>query len=175
MSLLTQRTTQYYHPKKEAVAKKDVKIAGFFTGEGEEEEGAEQEEVDSFDTFNFWRQPIEDVDIDLDLLAGDQEDYNSVDDFGYDSDKENGVSEDGDSDEDGDDEDEDDEDGWITPGNVKDKKKQFNGEVGGELDAKVSDWSKVPPNRPPGAGGLHDDRLRDAERPEAARPQSPRH
>lgn len=125
------RTTEFYHPKKDAVAKKDVNIAGFYNGE--EGEG-EDEAGDMFDTFNFWREPLVEVEVDMELFGGEegQEEVDSNDDFGYDSDKENDLSE---EEEEG--EDDDEEDGWITPGNVKEKKKEFNGELQGETDLKV--------------------------------------
>ena len=128
--LIMQRTTQFYHPKNTNTAQKDGKIAGFFLG-GEVEVEAEEEK---FDTFNYWREPVPEIELGLDFLGGDgEDDGNSVEDFGYDSDKENDSSEEEESQDDED----DDDDGWITPGNFTEKKKQFNGEVVGEEDAKV--------------------------------------
>ena len=60
------------------------------------------------------------------------EDVEDGDDFGYDSDKENAVSE-----EDEDSVENDDDDSWITPSNLKDKKKQFTGDFRGEQESKV--------------------------------------
>merc|ERR1719219_2660521 len=64
-----------------------------------------------------------------------EEDVEDGDDFGYDSDKENAVSEEG---EDSVENDDDDDDSWITPSNLKDKKKQFTGDFRGEQESKVA-------------------------------------
>lgn len=135
-----QRTTKYYHPK-ELGGKKDAKIVGFYNSEGENEEDLEEgiedenrENDPSFDAFNYWREPIQILDIDLELFGGEAgENPNNVDDFGYDSDKENGGSEEEEVSECS----EDDDEGWITPSNVVEKKKQFNGDVEGQVETKV--------------------------------------
>ena len=98
---------------------------------------------ENFHSVNYWREPLPEVDLDLlgDLCLGEVEAHGELheggkedgDDFGYDSDKENV-----DSDEGGEEEDDDDDDSWITPSNVKDKKKQFNGDFRGDQESKVN-------------------------------------
>jgi len=121
----------------------------------------EQENVnevsENFDSFTFWKEPIQDI-VDIDLLDtdlnlhpdisnlgsnvktytqhsnahSDSEDFSGnssheEDDCGYDSDKENDENE----------EEDDDEDGWITPGNVQHKKKAFSGDVQSAEDKAI--------------------------------------
>jgi len=239
------KTTEFYHPKvdREKLNKSDAKLPGFFMGEGDE--GASLKKSESFDQFNYWREPMldlgdlaledvaestmnrsetlpnfscdtiekvtekqvdqldayllkrpffsgfdvssvdfavmefvkeliinenlhsnlfrwsanvsthevidyQDVDVrkvmeqveknqdivlenvmqtfDIEESSEDFQDNFSNDDFGYDSDKEN----------DEEDQSEDDDDGWITPGNVKNKKAVYAGTDGGKTDQKVT-------------------------------------
>ena len=140
-----QRTTQYYHPKDATSQKsKDKNVAGFYQGgdSGEDEDG-DMEDTDydpeSFHSVNYWKEPLPEVDLDLlDLCLGEVEAHGEPnegakedgDDFGYDSDKENVDSDEGCAD--------DDDDSWITPSNIKDKKKQFNGDFRGDQESKVN-------------------------------------
>lgn len=151
-------------------------------GQGEEDlhlEGGDGAEVteDSYGAFNYWRLPVQEIDIDLELLGWDGqaegEEYNSGDDFGYDSDKENDLSEDDENE--GDTADNDGDEGWITPGNVVNKKKEFNGEFGVDVDTKVHFLSLLPRHCTPGTGCLHDHGLRHAKRSQAVRAEHPRH
>ena len=147
-----QRTTQYYHPKETSSTQRtrDINVAGFYQGEDaddDEEDDTESnihEDEVSFDSVSYWREPLPEIDLDLleDLCNGEdegreeeiEEDVEDGDDFGYDSDKENAVSEEG---EDSVENDDDDDDSWITPSNLKDKKKQFTGDFRGEQESKV--------------------------------------
>jgi RNA-binding protein NOB1 len=67
------KTTEFYHPKvdKDKINKSDAKLPGFFMGkECASEVGLKKSE--SFDQFNFWREPLLDLgDIALDDEAGD--------------------------------------------------------------------------------------------------------
>ena len=148
-----QRTTQYYHPKETSSTQRtrDINVAGFYQGEDaddDEEDDTEsniQEDEVSFDSVSYWREPLPEIDLDLleDLCNGEdegreeeiEEDVEDGDDFGYDSDKENAVSEEGEDSVENDDD--DDDDSWITPSNLKDKKKQFTGDFRGEQESKV--------------------------------------
>ena len=138
-----QRTTQYYHPKDATSQKsKDRNVAGFYQGgEGGEDEDGDMEHIDddpeNFHSVYYWREPLPVVDLDLlgDLCLGEVEAHGELheedgDDFGYDSDKENVDSDEGCAD--------DDDDSWITPSNIKDKKKQFNGDFRGDQESKVN-------------------------------------
>jgi len=138
---VVQRTTTFYHPKKEAVAKADANIAGFYGGvegvarsEEISEDGSAESDVtdENFDSVNYWREPVPDIELDLEMFGagGLVEDYNSAEDFGYDSDQENDPSEESE-------EVEDEDEGWITPSNVGSKKKQFNGNIDMEETKKV--------------------------------------
>jgi len=151
-----QRTTQYYHPKEASSKQKmrDKNVAGFYQGEDADEDGGDDAESylkddvedESFDSVNYWREPLPEIDLDLlDDLCQDEDgeaheeelqesDGEDGDDFGYDSDKENVDSEEEEEGEDG----EDDDDSWITPSNLKDKKKQFTGDFRGEQELKVT-------------------------------------
>ena len=147
-----QRTTQYYHPKETSSTQRtrDINVAGFYQGEDaddDEEDDTENnihEDEVSFDSVSYWREPLPEIDLDLleDLCNGEdegreeeiEEDVEDGDDFGYDSDKENAVSEEG---EDSVENDDDGDDSWITPSNLKDKKKQFTGDFRGEQESKV--------------------------------------
>ena len=147
-----QRTTQYYHPKETSSTQRtrDINVAGFYQGEDaddDEEDDTEsniREDEVSFDSVSYWREPLPEIDLDLleDLCNGEdegreeeiEEDVEDGDDFGYDSDKENAVSEEG---EDSVENDDDGDDSWITPSNLKDKKKQFTGDFRGEQESKV--------------------------------------
>ena len=146
-----QRTTQYYHPKETSSTQRtrDINVAGFYQGEDaddDEEDDTEsniREDEVSFDSVSYWREPLPEIDLDLleDLCNGEdegreeeiEEDVEDGDDFGYDSDKENAVSEEGEDSVEND----DDDDSWITPSNLKDKKKQFTGDFRGEQESKV--------------------------------------
>ena len=146
-----QRTTQYYHPKETSSTQRtrDINVAGFYQGEDaddDEEDDTESnihEDEVSFDSVSYWREPLPEIDLDLleDLCNGEdegreeeiEEDVEDGDDFGYDSDKENAVSEEGEDSVENDDGD----DSWITPSNLKDKKKQFTGDFRGEQESKV--------------------------------------
>ena len=148
-----QRTTQYYHPKETSSTQRtrDKNVAGFYQGEDaddDEEDDTEsniQEDEVSFDSVSYWREPLPEIDLDLleDLCNGEdegreeeiEEDVEDGDDFGYDSDKENAVSEEGEDSVENDDD--DDDDSWITPSNLNDKKKQFTGDFRGEQESKV--------------------------------------
>ena len=148
-----QRTTQYYHPKETSGTQRtrDKNVAGFYQGENaddDEEDDTESnihEDEVSFDSVSYWREPLPEIDLDLleDLCNGEdegreeeiEEDVEDGDDFGYDSDKENAVSEEGEDSVENDDD--DDDDSWITPSNLKDKKKQFTGDFRGEQESKV--------------------------------------
>ena len=154
-----QRTTQYYHPKEAGGRQRtrDKNVAGFYQGEDADEDGEdgdgeshlEENAVDeSFDSVNFWREPLPEIDLDLleDLCQEEEEDgaqeeelqediEEDGDDFGYDSDKENAESEEEDVD--------DADDSWITPSNLKDKKKQFTGDFRGEQELKVTFLRRV--------------------------------
>ena len=102
------------------------------------------EEDESFDTVSYWREPLPEIDLDLleDLCQEEESEVHDEelqedigedgDDFGYDSDKENAESEEEEDCED------DDDDSWITPSNLKDKKKQFTGDFRGEQELKVT-------------------------------------
>ena len=102
------------------------------------------EEDESFDTVSYWREPLPEIDLDLleDLCQEEESEAHEGDlqesveedgdDFGYDSDKENAESEEEEDCED------DDDDSWITPSNLKDKKKQFTGDFRGEQELKVT-------------------------------------
>ena len=100
---------------------------------------------DSFDSVSYWREPLPEIDLDLlddlcqeeDDEAHEEEYQEDGDDFGYDSDKENVESDEGEG-TGGEDGDDDDDDSWITPSNLKDKKKQFTGDFRGEQELKVS-------------------------------------
>ena len=146
-----QRTTQYYHPKETSSTQRtrDINVAGFYQGEDaddDEEDDTEsniREDEVSFDSVSYWREPLPEIDLDLleDLCNGEdegreeeiEEDVEDGDDFGYDSDKENAMSEEGEDSVEND----DDDDSWITPSNLKDKKKQFTGDFRGEQESKV--------------------------------------
>jgi len=148
-----QRTTQYYHPKETSSTQRtrDINVAGFYQGEDaddDEEDDTESnihEDEVSFDSVSYWREPLPEIDLDLleDFCNEEdegreeeiEEDVEDGDDFGYDSDKENAVSEEG---EDSVENDDDDDDSWITPSNLKDKKKQFTGDFRGEQESKVA-------------------------------------
>jgi len=150
-----QRTTQYYHPKEAGIKQRtrDKNVAGFYQGEdadGNEEvdeEGDLQDDAveDSFDSVSYWREPLPEIDLDLlddlcqeeDDEAHEEEYQEDGDDFGYDSDKENVESDEGEG-TGGEDGDDDDDDSWITPSNLKDKKKQFTGDFRGEQELKVA-------------------------------------
>ena len=147
-----QRTTQYYHPKETSSTQRtrDINVAGFYQGEDaddDEEDDTESnicEDEVSFDSVSYWREPLPEIDLDLleDFCNEEdegreeeiEEDVEDGDDFGYDSDKENAVSEEG---EDSVENDDDGDDSWITPSNLKDKKKQFTGDFRGEQESKV--------------------------------------
>ena len=148
-----QRTTQYYHPKETSSTQRtrDINVAGFYQGEDaddDEEDDTESnihEDEVSFDSVSYWREPLPEIDLDLleDFCNEEdegreeeiEEDVEDGDDFGYDSDKENAVSEEGEDSVENDDD--DDDDSWITPSNLKDKKKQFTGDFRGEQESKV--------------------------------------
>ena len=150
-----QRTTQYYHPKEAGIKQRtrDKNVAGFYQGEdadGDEEVDAEGNLQDNsvdetFDSVSYWREPLPEIDLDLlddlcqeeDDEAHEEEYQEDGDDFGYDSDKENMESDEGEG-TGGEDGDDDDDDSWITPSNLKDKKKQFTGDFRGEQELKVS-------------------------------------
>eukprot|EP00092_Neocalanus_flemingeri_P008169 GFUD01008809.1.p1 GENE.GFUD01008809.1~~GFUD01008809.1.p1 ORF type:complete len:538 (+),score=169.22 GFUD01008809.1:46-1659(+) len=55
------KTTQFYHPKvdKAKMNKNDAKLPGFYMGE--EIEGATLKKSESFDQFNYWREPLPDM------------------------------------------------------------------------------------------------------------------
>ena len=130
---------------------RDKNVAGFYQGEDADEDGGDDAESylkddvedESFDSVSYWREPLPEIDLDLlDDLFQDEDgeaheeelqesDGEDGDDFGYDSDKENVESEEGG-------EGEDDDDSWITPSNLKDKKKQFTGDFRGEQELKVT-------------------------------------
>ena len=178
-----QRTTQYYHPKETSSTQRtrDINVAGFYQGEDaddDEEDDTESnihEDEVSFDSVSYWREPLPEIDLDLleDLCNGEdegreeeiEEDVEDGDDFGYDSDKENAVSEEG---EDSVENDDDDDDSWITPSNLKDKKKQFTGDFRGEQESKVgSVWlffaKPTKKHLLTGGSSLHDNRFCNAK------------
>ena len=178
-----QRTTQYYHPKETSSTQRtrDINVAGFYQGEDaddDEEDDTEsniREDEVSFDSVSYWREPLPEIDLDLleDLCNGEdegreeeiEEDVEDGDDFGYDSDKENAMSEEG---EDSVENDDDDDDSWITPSNLKDKKKQFTGDFRGEQESKVgSVWlffaKPTKKHLFTGGSSLHDNRFCNAK------------
>jgi hypothetical protein len=55
------KTTEFYHPKvdKAKLNKSDAKLPGFYMGE--ENEGASLTKSESFDHFNYWREPMPDM------------------------------------------------------------------------------------------------------------------
>ena len=58
------KTTQFYHPKenREKSMKADSKLPGFFDGdEAEEKKDTQLVKSESFDQFNFWREPVADI------------------------------------------------------------------------------------------------------------------
>ena len=70
------KTTQFYHPKqnREKNMKADSKLPGFFDGdEAEEKKDTQLVNPDSFDQYNFWREPVADI-------IDDPEDEDKVDD-----------------------------------------------------------------------------------------------
>jgi len=67
------KTTEFYHPKvdKEKINKSDAKLPGFFMGDGNESEVVQGlKKSESFDQFNYWREPL----VDLGDLALDDDD-----------------------------------------------------------------------------------------------------
>ena len=177
-----QRTTQYYHPKETSSTQRtrDINVAGFYQGEDadDEEDDTESnihEDEVSFDSVSYWREPLPEIDLDLleDFCNEEdegreeeiEEDVENGDDFGYDSDKENAVSEEG---EDSVENDDDGDDSWITPSNLKDKKKQFTGDFRGEQESKVgSVWlffaKPTKKHLFTGGSSLHDNRFCNAK------------
>lgn len=62
------KTTQFYHPKenREKNLKADSKLPGFYDGdENQESKDASLKKSESFDQFNFWREPVADIIEDL--------------------------------------------------------------------------------------------------------------
>jgi len=55
------RTTEFYHPKvdKAKLNKSDAKLPGFYMGD--ENEGSNLKKSESFDQFNYWREPLPDM------------------------------------------------------------------------------------------------------------------
>ena len=178
-----QRTTQYYHPKETSSTQRtrDINVAGFYQGEDaddDEEDDTESnihEDEVSFDSVSYWREPLPEIDLDLleDFCNEEdegreeeiEEDVENGDDFGYDSDKENAVSEEG---EDSVENDDDGDDSWITPSNLNDKKKQFTGDFRGEQESKVgSVWlffaKPTKKHLFTGGSSLHDNRFCNAK------------
>jgi len=71
------RTTQFYHPKENRAAAGggDAKLPGFYHGE-EDEEGEQSCDVtksESFDQFNFWRDPLPEMgELDMEGVASEE-------------------------------------------------------------------------------------------------------
>jgi len=62
------KTTQFYHPKenREKNLKADSKLPGFFDGDDDlKTKETEMKKSESFDQFNFWREPVPDIIEDL--------------------------------------------------------------------------------------------------------------
>ena len=57
------KTTQFYHPKenREKNMKADSKLPGFFDGDEEEKDTQQLVKSESYDQFNFWREPVADI------------------------------------------------------------------------------------------------------------------
>merc|ERR1719495_164691 len=72
------KTTEFYHPKvdKEKINKSDAKLPGFFMGDGDESEVVQSlKKSESFDQFNYWREPLVDLG---DLALGDEDLENTM-------------------------------------------------------------------------------------------------
>ena len=57
------KTTQFYHPKenREKNLQSDSKLPGFFNGDDEENMEGTLSKSESFDQFNFWREPVAEI------------------------------------------------------------------------------------------------------------------
>merc|ERR1719228_1864570 len=57
------KTTEFYHPKvdKDKINKSDAKLPGFFMGKEESASEVGLKKSESFDQFNFWREPLLDL------------------------------------------------------------------------------------------------------------------
>lgn len=69
------KTTQFYHPKenRESAVQSDAKLPGFFNGE---DTCVTSTESESFDQFNFWREPLPDIES-LEVDVGDSNQHGS--------------------------------------------------------------------------------------------------